>query len=68
MRPFPPRNSRPNQGTINHWFPLKRPYLLGGVALGGSGPLDCHDFNRVYPFPFAPPCFGESMGFQAEKC
>ena len=25
--------------------PLIRPYLLGGVALGGLGPLDSHDIN-----------------------
>ena len=29
----------------NHWFPATRAdyFLWGGVALGGSGPLDCHD-------------------------
>ena len=35
-----PRNSRPYQGTINHWFPLIKPYQ-GLISWGG--PLDCHE-------------------------
>ena len=50
---FPPRNSRPYEGSINHWFPLIRPairagYFLGvNVALGGSGPVDCHECSEA---------------------
>ena len=33
--------------NINHWFPLIRTAIralsLGGLALAGSGPLDCHE-------------------------
>ncbi len=35
----PPRNSRPYEGLIDHWFPLRRPKIkplfLGGYVRGG---------------------------------
>ena len=37
LRYHPPRNSRPYQGTINHWFPLIRP-AIRALFLGGGWP------------------------------
>ena len=55
---LPPQEIRPYQGTINHWFPLIRPYrclFLGGVTLGGVPQIPMIFFHI-----FAPN-FGENL-------
>ena len=51
-----PRNSRPYEGLINHWFPLIRaaikPLFLRGVHWGGR--LTSHDSLLPHSFLLSP--------------
>ena len=45
--PHPPRNSRPYKGTINHWFPLRRPT----ISWGGLATLAVYSMSWKVPLP-----------------